>query len=583
MATKKINDTILKSIANAIRGKLGVGTFYFPHEFASAINQIKGEPIIQPKSIYSNGLYSVSSGVDGFNPIVVSVPNTFSSADSGKVVSGASLVSQTPMSVDENGVYDTTFKNSITVSVPEASDITSDATLTSGSQMLSGYTAYARGSKYTGTIPMYNGSIDGGQGSIPSYDFYSGSYIITPSTVAQAFPTAGYIMSQNLQVLSYNAGSGGDPYDGSYVITPSIFSQAFPTAGKLLSQDIVVEPYSIDFYDGSYVFNPSVDQVILSTSGKTLMSDIQINAYSGSGEIRPTYDGSYVVTPSWLQQTFQTSGKIMTDDLVVESYPTYDTYGGSYVITPSTISQSFPTAGKLMEEDFVVEAYSGSSQEYNGDEITLRIGDFGSPSILTFKTSECVTTLASSAFRSMKALISATFPSCFRVLFDTFMLCENLIYISIPMCQEVQNDGFYKCSALESIDMPLVTDVYPEAFYECVSLANINLPSLARIHYSAFKSCAFSVTSFPRCTYIENHAFENCSNFSSLYLADERYFGVVSLQHSNAFDGTPFSNNDSAYAKIYVPSRLVSDYKADSVWSHFSNCIVAIDDEEEGE
>ncbi len=36
---------------------------------------------------------------------------------------------------------------------------TSDATLTSGGQMLEGITAYARGAKYTGTIETYDGTV----------------------------------------------------------------------------------------------------------------------------------------------------------------------------------------------------------------------------------------------------------------------------------------------------------------------------------------------------------------------------------------------------------------------------------------
>lgn len=36
---------------------------------------------------------------------------------------------------------------------------TSDATLTSGGQMLEGITAYAKGTKYTGTIETYDGTV----------------------------------------------------------------------------------------------------------------------------------------------------------------------------------------------------------------------------------------------------------------------------------------------------------------------------------------------------------------------------------------------------------------------------------------
>lgn len=549
MATKKINDVIFTSIANAIRGKLGVMSFFYPHEMASAINEIKGEPSIQPKSIYANGLYSVSEGVDGFNPVVVNVPNTYSVGDNGKVVSGASLVAQTPMSVSENGVYDTTQNNEVTVAVAGGGDITSDATLTSGSQMLSGYTAYARGSKYTGTIPMYNGSIDGGQGSVPSYDFYSGSYIITPSTVDQAFPTSGKLMSQNFQVLSYPS-SGGEPYDGSYVITPSIFSQAFPTAGKLLSQDIVVEPYSIDFYSGSYSFDPSAEQIIVSTSGKTLVSDIKINAYSGSGEVYPPYTESYVVSPSWLSQTLPTSGKVMTQDLVVEAIgdmlevtitengvylpADFSAYGFSSIYV-----QVFPNAVRLSRMKYVNEF------TYLNDTLLSRASGYSAIGI------------EQQAFFGCINLLSVNFPVCEEIGSLAFRECEKLTTMSFPMCETIGKQAFWSCYSLASADFPLASMVDGWAFLECSSLSQVSFPSCTYIGSYAFASCyslesaifpmvssiesyafrhcsSLSIASFPSCETVESYAFNGCTSLESISFPNCSYIGEFAFNGCNA-------------------------------------------------
>ena len=52
-----------------------------------------------------------------YGTAVSALPNTYVAGDEGKVVSNGALVSQTSLSVTDNGTYDTTTKNSVTVSV----------------------------------------------------------------------------------------------------------------------------------------------------------------------------------------------------------------------------------------------------------------------------------------------------------------------------------------------------------------------------------------------------------------------------------------------------------------------------------
>lgn len=66
---------------------------------------------------------------------------------------------------------------------------TSDATLTSGGQMLEGITAYARGTKYTGTIETYDGEIDI---SIPPDPVLENNLWETISKTAQAGIAGNY-------------------------------------------------------------------------------------------------------------------------------------------------------------------------------------------------------------------------------------------------------------------------------------------------------------------------------------------------------------------------------------------------------
>ena len=76
------------------------------------------EPVLVSKSITANGTYDpADDNADGYSSVSVDVPNTYTAADEGKVVSNGSLVAQTSSSVTQNGTVDTTLINSLTVNV----------------------------------------------------------------------------------------------------------------------------------------------------------------------------------------------------------------------------------------------------------------------------------------------------------------------------------------------------------------------------------------------------------------------------------------------------------------------------------
>lgn len=67
------------------------------------------------KNITSNGN---NQNVVGYAAVNVNVPNSYSASDEGKVVDNGALVSQTALTVNANGTYDTTKNNSVVVNVP---------------------------------------------------------------------------------------------------------------------------------------------------------------------------------------------------------------------------------------------------------------------------------------------------------------------------------------------------------------------------------------------------------------------------------------------------------------------------------
>lgn len=73
---------------------------------------------IQALNVTANGTYTGNETIAGYNPVNVNVPPYATPADEGKVVdSNGELINQTALTITENGEYDTTNNNAITVTV----------------------------------------------------------------------------------------------------------------------------------------------------------------------------------------------------------------------------------------------------------------------------------------------------------------------------------------------------------------------------------------------------------------------------------------------------------------------------------
>lgn len=112
-----VENTRLIAIGDAIRTKRGTQGLYSLAEMPDEILAIETEAVIEQKNISANGTYTAPSGVDGFSPVVVNVPNSYGASDEGKVVDDGALVAQTSRTIDENGTYDTTLNNEVVVDV----------------------------------------------------------------------------------------------------------------------------------------------------------------------------------------------------------------------------------------------------------------------------------------------------------------------------------------------------------------------------------------------------------------------------------------------------------------------------------
>ena len=89
-------------------------------EWRNAKDTVPAPSELGSKEITENGNYSAKDdGLDGYSDVNVTVSNTYTAEDEGKVVDNGALVAQTayPTEITENDTYDTTNYNSITVDV----------------------------------------------------------------------------------------------------------------------------------------------------------------------------------------------------------------------------------------------------------------------------------------------------------------------------------------------------------------------------------------------------------------------------------------------------------------------------------
>lgn len=165
--------------------------------------------------------------------------------------------------------------------------------------------------------------------------------------------------------------------------------------------------------------------------------------------------------------------------------------------------------------------------------------------------------------------------SCKTIGERAFGDCQQLEYFLAPTCVSVGYNAFYGCYALSNVTLTSCQKVGAGAFVFCESLESISLYYCNSIGLQAFRGCSsMSVARFGSAlSSIDYGTFLSCVKLTSLYLS---YSGVVSLKAdvSQIFDSTPLYNYSAVagkWGKIYVHSRHLSSYKADSRWSVISS------------
>ena len=242
---------------------------------------------------------------------------------------------------------------------------TNDATLTSGTQMLQGITAYSKGTKYTGTIPSKASAditVTANTVKVPA-GYYSTANTktvleTTVATPAISISSDGLITASSVQTAGYVAAKTTTATkqlatQSVKTITPSSSAQVAVSAGKYTTGDITVSavptetktitangtysPSNGKYFSSVKVAVPS-DAVALQEKTITPTESTQVvdpdNGYSGFSSVTvngipSTYVGSGVATkgtttiiPSASQQTAVSAGTYVTGNIKVAAMPT---------------------------------------------------------------------------------------------------------------------------------------------------------------------------------------------------------------------------------------------------------------------
>ena len=279
---------------------------------------------------------------------------------------------------------------SISFTSPDGGINTNDATLTSGTQMLQGITAYSKGTKYTGTIPSKASAditVNANTVNVPA-GYYSTTNTKTVAETTVATPAInissdGLITASSAQTAGYVAAKTTTAtkqltVQSAKTITPSSSAQVAVGAGKYTTGDITVSAVPTETKtitangtylpsNGKYFSSVKVavanDAVALQEKTITPTESTQVvnpdNGYGGFSSVTvngipSTYVGSGVATkgattiaPSASQQIAVSSGTYVTGDIKVAAMPTGVLSTPTINTSTGVVTAGVSTAGYL--------------------------------------------------------------------------------------------------------------------------------------------------------------------------------------------------------------------------------------------
>ena len=511
-----------------------------------------GSSTLVEKTITANGTYNpADDNADGYSSVTANVPNTYTIADEGKVVSSGALTAQSSRNIDANGLYDTTLNNSVSVDVPNSYTVADEGKVVSSGALVS----------QTATTCDSNGTIDttlnnsvvvdvpntytaGDEGKVVS----SGA-LVSQSAYPSTIVTNGtYNTTLNNSVTVDVPTSGGDDvifidYDGAVVYSYSKTDflaltelPANPTHSGLTAQgwnwSLADAKTQVTTYDKliigqNYVTDDGKTRLYVHITDDCLSPTVRLNANSnvsnfdvdwGDGTEHSSYTGGYY--PSF-SHTYSAVG-----DYVITIAVDTSTY---YFRTPSSSSdRTYLFTNGTNTDDAVNKAYRRAVYKIelgaNVANNTLRPGGIynnggccdGLTGLETITIPNNIQDVGMYAFRYCYKLKGVVIPSGSTTV-DTyafyynygfakvalpstlttlgavaFQTCKSLLELTLPNnCRYIDNSVFGGCYSLRVITIPnSITVISNGMFSQCRSLYKIDIPStVTQLVSYAFNEC----------------------------------------------------------------------------------------------
>ena len=403
---------------------------------------------VESLSVSSNGTYTATAGT-AYSPVSVSVANSYSAGDEGKVVKNGALASQGSATYNSNGTYDTTDISSVTVSV-------------------SGPVAVAEKDvnfyDYDGTcVAAYSAADFAALDALPSNPSHDG-------LTAQGWNWT--LSDAKTYVASYGFLDIGQNYttsDGKTRIYIHLVDQITSPCLGICPKGTV----TVDWGDGS------ATSTLTGTSLSTLKT--VTHSYAAPGD--------YVIT---------------LDPGENDSFSFYGTTSSSQILTADGTAGSGarPYLYSVVGVQIGVRATIGQYSFLNCEHLQFvtipsTVTSFGQSAFRNCKDLKCahvpsgVTSTGTYAFDSCYILDVATIPKGLSIGNNAFANCYKVRKIATSSTSSYGTNAFQSCLSLEKTVLPSgITSIGSTSYSGCSSLPRFVIPStVTSIAANAFANC----------------------------------------------------------------------------------------------
>lgn len=142
---------------------------------------------------------------------------------------------------------------------------------------------------------------------------------------------------------------------------------------------------------------------------------------------------------------------------------------------------------------------------------------------------------------------------------------RNITGVFAPNVAELGQQTFSYCTKLINVEIPK-SNTATAVFEGCSALEHIAIPGASYIGTSCFNNCSKlkMIICSASMRKISSRSIQNCYALGTLVFPGTT---VVSLDHVNALQNTPFSGYNGLTGTVYCPSALISEYQQATNWS----------------